>query len=73
MSIFTRDYSAEAERVSAAILHFAENPDALYNFECYISRHFGTWLVKWAGTPEGMAAELERFAHMYDPEEAREA
>ena len=48
----------------AAIRHFAENPEALENFESYLSQHYDIWLTKYANTPDGLTAELSHFAHI---------
>lgn len=61
-------YSTEAAIIAEAIKHMAETPEALENFEMYLSTHFPAWLEKYAGTPGNMAAELNMFAHMFDRE-----
>ena len=53
-----------AERLVMAIKRLANNPEALDNFESYLSRHFDKWLATWVTTPEGMASEFEMFAEM---------
>ena len=47
-----------------AIRKLASNPDRLYNLECYLSRHFGAWLVKFANNPENMAGEMKHFSEI---------
>ena len=59
-------YREQAETVKAAILKMAEHPETLENFCSYLSYHFAGWMEKWANDPEGMAAEFEYFAGMYD-------
>ena len=54
----------EADRTTAAIKKLAENEEALDNFNGYIAMHYGPWMEKWAGYPEGLTDELERFADM---------
>lgn len=57
-------YEAEAGIIAEAIRRFNERPEALNNFESYISHCFGEWLERWANTPEGLASELEHFSMM---------
>ena len=57
-------YENEAATFCAAIRTFAERPEALENFESYLSRHFSAWLKKYADDPENMAAEMRTFAEM---------
>jgi hypothetical protein len=57
-------YYKEALDLCNAIRIFAENPDNLDNFECYIAHHFPVWLERWANSPEGLANEFNRFATM---------
>lgn len=59
-------FENEAAEVANAIRHFAQNPEAIDNFESYISIHFDKWLEKWASTPGGFASELTHFSHIYD-------
>lgn len=47
-----------------AIRHFAKNPESLDNFESYLSRHYDTWMKKYAHDPDGLTAELTHFAHI---------
>jgi len=61
-----RPFESEAASVYCSIRKLAENPDALDNFESYLSMHFDAWLKKYAANPASMAAELHRFAHMFD-------
>lgn len=51
-----------AERFCKAIEKLAASPEHLFNFECYLSRHFEAWLEKYAAGPENLTAELEHFA-----------
>ncbi len=53
-----------AALIVAAIRHFAENPEALENFESYLTQHYDIWLTKYANTPDGLTAELSHFAHI---------
>ena len=57
-------YYKEALDFCNAIRIFAENPDNLDNFECYIAHHFPVWLKRWANSPEGLANEFNLFANM---------
>ena len=61
-----RDYQNEARQVADAVREMVANPDALDNFELYLSAHFGEWLAKFANTPESMAGELREFASIHD-------
>lgn len=56
-------YEDAAAQLAEAIRVFAENPENLYNFECYLSRHFKKWLENYANTPENMAQEFANFAY----------
>jgi len=55
-------YEEEAKMFCDAIKSFAENPDALENFESYLSFTFGLWLKKYVNTPENIASEMMNFA-----------
>lgn len=57
-------YEAEARTIAEAIRRFNERPEALDNFESYISHCFGGWFERWANTPEGLAHEFEHFSMM---------
>lgn len=48
------------------VFDLANNPEALINFEAYLAHHFDKWIAKRAHDPEGMAAEFEYFAGLYD-------
>ena len=61
-----RDYQNEARQVAEAIVEMVEHPDALSNFELYLSHNFGEWLRKFASDPESMAAELREFASIHE-------
>lgn len=63
-----RPYAEQAEKVKNAILKLASDPDALDNFESYLSIHFDAWLRDYANTPETFACELTCFAKMFDIE-----
>ena len=63
-----RPFDKEAVSFRLSIIELAGKPDALDNLENYLSYHFAEWLEKYANTPENMAAELHRFATMYDIE-----
>lgn len=54
-----------AERLTKAIKKLAENPEALENFESYLSQHFDKWFEKYANTPESLAFEFEQFSQIY--------
>lgn len=47
-----------------AIREIAGKPENLENLQSYLTYHFDKWLEMWAGTPEGMAAEMQAFARM---------
>ena len=53
-----------AAQFCAAIQTLTSKPENLENLELYLSRHFSTWLEKYANTPEGIAAEMREFANM---------
>lgn len=59
-------FEHEAGIIAAAIEKLANNPEALIGFESYLAHHFDKWIAKWAHDPEGMAAEFEYFAGLYD-------
>lgn len=54
-----------AEKLTKAIKKMGESPEALNNFECYLTYHFDKWLEKFANTPESLAFEFEQFSQMY--------
>lgn len=57
-------YEKEAHAFREAIENLAGNPDAMDNFESYLSRHFEAWLTKYVkDDPENLVGELERFAN----------
>ena len=58
-------FEKEAEIMKNAILAFAEDRDALENFESYLSYHFDKWMRKYASTPGDMCGEFNSFAHMF--------
>ena len=66
MNIVERPFEAEARVMAAAIRELAENDAALDNFESYLSRHFKSWLAKFAYDPENMAGEFKNFASIHD-------
>lgn len=53
-----------AADLARAIKTFAEQPEALDNFQSYLSYHFTTWMEKWANDPAGLASEFLFFANM---------
>ena len=55
-------YEQEAETICAAIKELAEHPEALWNFELYLGRHFDAWMKKYANTPAGIADEFYQFS-----------
>lgn len=61
-----RDYQNEARQVADAVRELATHPDALDNFELYLSHNFGEWLGRFANTPESMAGELREFASIHE-------
>lgn len=58
------NYETQAERVAEALQKLAADPAKLDNFKSYLTQHFKTWLEEYAGTPDGLAAELESFANI---------
>lgn len=66
MNNVERPFEAEARIVAAAIMELAANESALDNFESYLSRHFKSWLAKFANDPENMAGEFKNFASIHD-------
>ena len=63
-------HSIEARQIAQALREFAKHPDAIDNFESYLSHHFGAWLEKYAETPERMAGEFLHFASIREEEVA---
>lgn len=59
-------YEEQAVIMVEAIERFGKDPEALANFESYLSHNFNTWLEKFASTPEGMAYEFRCFSRMFD-------
>lgn len=57
-----------ADKIAQAIRIFAEEPEALENFEYYLSHHFNKWLELYANTPEGLVSEFYNFATIYRDE-----
>ena len=57
-------YEKAAAAFCDAIRTIAAKPDNLENLECYLSYHFGPWMEKYAGYPEGLTSELASFAEM---------
>ena len=47
-----------------SIKKLAARPENLENLESYLSRHFETWLNKFAYDPENLACEMNMFASM---------
>ncbi len=60
-----RPFATEAEIMKNAILAFAEDRDALENFELYLATHFDAWIKKYASTPCDMCTEFNHFSHMF--------
>ena len=58
----SRPYEQLASEFISAIKAIANNLDNLENFESYLSLHFGEWMIKYAGDPEGITSELKIFA-----------
>lgn len=53
-----------AKMLCDALRKFASNPDAIDNFECYLSYHFDKWIQKYASDPAGLAGELKNFSEI---------
>jgi regulator of RNase E activity RraB len=62
------EYEKEAKIFVDAIKKLGENENALFNFESYLSMHFGNWLERFANNPEALAYEMKSFSEMYDSE-----
>lgn len=59
-----KNYDVLAADFCKAVFDLAKNESALENLEFYLSRHFGTWIERFAHTPEDIVSELSRFADM---------
>ena len=57
-------YEKEAKIFTNAIKEIAKKPENINNLESYLSRHFSSWLKKYANDPENMAEEMREFAEM---------
>lgn len=57
-----KKHEQSAKILCDAIRAFTQSPEALDNFETYLSYHFSTWMDKFASTPECMAEEFEQFS-----------
>lgn len=57
-------FDKEAEMMGDAIRKMAENEDNVFNFVCYLTYHFDTWLRDMASTPQDLATEMKCFAEM---------
>jgi len=57
-------YEHVAKQFVAAIKTIAEKPENLENLELYLSYHFGSWLERFANTPETIVCEMREFAEM---------
>lgn len=66
MNIVERPFEEEARIMAEAIKEMVKNESALDNFESYLSRHFKSWLSKFAYDPESMAGEFKNFASIHD-------
>ena len=62
------NYSERQEKAASdfceAIKIIASKPENLANLESYLIYHFEEWLMKYANSPESMAAEMREFANM---------
>jgi len=58
------DNAIPARKLCDAIRKFADSPEALDNFESYLSYHFAAWLKRFANNPQAIAGEFEHFANM---------
>lgn len=47
-----------------AIRKFSENPEAIDNFESYLSHHFDVWFNKFVTTPDGLVSEFNTFSEI---------
>lgn len=59
-----KTYEQEARIFCNSVLKLAGNENNLQNLESYLSRHFEAWMIKFANSPENIAAELEDFSNM---------
>lgn len=57
-------YENEAKIFVNAIMKIAGKSENMENLESYLSKHFKTWIEKYANTPEEMAGEMKMFAEM---------
>ena len=72
MKLYKRNITASAEsnyedlamQLGEAIQKLANNEDALFNFESYLTQHFPEWCRKYANTPEGLVSEFREFANI---------
>ena len=53
-----------AAALAKSLRNFAENPEAIENFESYLSYHFTGWFQKYASTPAGLVSELDHFSNI---------
>jgi hypothetical protein len=57
-------YEKEATLFIEVIKTLSQKQENLENLESYLSRHFKTWLKRYANTPDGIIYELKAFADM---------
>lgn len=72
MKLYKRNITASAEsnyedlamQLGEAIQKLANNEDALFNFESYLTHHFPEWCRRYANDPESLVNEFCNFADM---------
>ena len=45
-----------------ALRFFAAHPENIDNLEGYLTRHFASWIARYANSPEGLTSEMMSFA-----------
>ena len=53
-----------AKQIADVLRKFAEKPQNIDNFECYLEHCFTGWKEKFANTPEKMIEDMKHFAEM---------
>lgn len=58
-------YTEQAKALCDAIRRFAENEDAIENFESYLEWHFPVWFDKYVKpSPDDLISEFEQFSRI---------
>lgn len=53
-----------AKELANVLREFAEKPQNIDNFECYLENHFIAWERTFANTPKKMIGDMKNFAEM---------